>query len=103
MTQANLFDNIHETAFEAYHRDNPPVYEAFVRFTMQAIRAGRKHVGSKDVVEKIRFESAVSEKNSEFKINNNFTPFLARKFMKDYPRYAGIFQLRASKADEVGV
>jgi len=100
MTQATLFDHIHETAFEAYHRDNPAVYEAFVRFTLQAIGAGRKHIGAKMIAERLRFESMVAG-NDGFKINNSHISYYARMFERDYPGYHGVFEFRKSKADAV--
>jgi hypothetical protein len=38
--------------------------------------------------------------NDGYKLNNNFKPFYARKFMREYPAYVGIFELRKSKWDE---
>lgn len=96
MTQPSFFDI--ETKFKAYHSDNPQVYSAFCEFAMQLIRAGRKHIGSKMIMERIRFESAVRA-NDKFKCNNTFTPHYARLFEKEHPNYAGIFETRKSKAD----
>ncbi len=97
--EQTLFD-LHESAFEAYHRDSPEVYEAFVKFTMEAIRAGRKHIGAKMIAERLRYESMVTGKD-KFKINNNYPAYYARMFERDYPMHKGLFEFRKSKADEV--
>jgi hypothetical protein len=34
------------------------------------------------------------ESGEEFKINNNWSSFYARKFMKESPAYEGFFRLR---------
>lgn len=86
--------------FEAYHERNPKVWELFKRFTLQAIRAGRQRIGAKMIAERIRWETFVGDRDGEFRINNNFPAYYARKFMSEFPEHEGIFQTRASRADQ---
>lgn len=100
MNQPSLFDCAEkETRFNKYLADNPHVWQAFVKFTMEAICAGHKRLSAELVVNRIRWETLIREKSGEFKINNDLKPFFARKFMADYPEYQGFFELRRSKAD----
>ena len=86
--------------FEAFHKENPQVYELFRRFTFQAIDAGRKDFGAKAVMERIRWSSMVESSGEIYKLNNNYTAFYARMFMDRHPLHEGLFHTRRSKADE---
>lgn len=90
------------TAFEDYHARNPQVWAMFRRFTLQAIEAGRERIGAKMIAERIRWETFVGDHAGEFRINNNFPAYYARKFMAEFPQHEGIFQTRASRADSLG-
>lgn len=86
--------------FEEYHERNPHVWVLFRRFTLEAIASGRSRIGAKMIAERIRWETFIRASNGDdFKINNNFTAYYARRFMAEYPEHEGIFQTRASKAD----
>ena len=85
---------------DLYHKENPQVYEAFKKFTFQAIRHGKKNLGSKMVFERIRWYTAVEARSDSFKLNNNYHAYYARKFMKEYPEYKGFFRTRKSQFDK---
>jgi hypothetical protein len=97
MSQLSL--QLGESAFCQYHQDNPQVYVAFKDFTWKTIARGFKHYSAKGVFELVRWHTGVAG-NDQFKINNNYTPFYARLFEKDYPEHAGFFRQRESKFDE---
>lgn len=97
--QPNLFDRAAESRFQQYHAENPQIYRMFCQFALQLIRSGARHIGSKQIIERVRFESAVRAMDGEFKVNNNMTPFYARQFMRDFPEYKGLFATRRSVAD----
>lgn len=98
--QPTLFDLETESRFQKYLAENPHVWRAFKRFTFQAINAGHTRLSAEMIVNQIRWRTLIKERNSEFKINNDFKPFFARKFMAEFPEYNGFFALRRSKADE---
>lgn len=96
------FNNLTQTspeAFERYHADNPEVYAKLVEFATAAVDAGAAHIGIGMLYERLRWYTAVEARQDTFKINNNYRAFYARKMMAEYPRLAGIFETRASKAD----
>jgi hypothetical protein len=79
--------------FEAFHRDNPRVYELFKRFTFEAIRRGHAHLSARMIFHRIRWETFMSMIDPQgFKVNK-------RMFMRDYPHYADFFRTREAAAD----
>lgn len=86
--------------FEEFHRLNPKVWDYFCEFTLTLIEAGWKRLGSRFILERVRWEICIATKATDgFKINDHYTPFYARKFMKDFPQHDGIFETRRSVAD----
>lgn len=79
-----------------YIAENPSVYQAFGRFTREAVRAGRTRIGAKAIAERLRWEAFVTG-NDAFKINNSYVSFMARRFMKENPAWAGLFVTRERK------
>ena len=73
----------------------PQVYLLFERFAMQLINSGKKKLGSKMIMERIRWEITTGSKDEEgFKINNNYTAYYSRWFIKQHPEYADYFEFR---------
>ncbi len=80
-----------------WHCENAGVYQAFERFTFEAIQAGRKYYSAWDVVSRIRWHLDIDTKGDEFKINNNFIAYYARLFMARHPEHVGFFRIRELK------
>lgn len=76
--------------------DNMHVYQAFVVEAIKIHSRGFKHYSSKTIIHVLRHHSAVSEVGGEWKINNNFSPYLARLFDLAYPHMAGMFEYRST-------
>lgn len=88
--------------FEKFIEKYPEVYKEFKHLSLLLIKRGYKKYSAKGIVEVIRFKSAVRFKtfldNPEpFKINNNYTPDLARKFINDLPEHKDFFSFRELK------
>ncbi len=83
--------------FSQYHSKNPQIYEEFKRFTFELINAGHRRLGSKQIVERIRWETMITT-DGIFKVNNNYTVDYAYLFEQDFPSYAGIFAHRSRKS-----
>ena len=92
-TQLNLF-----AKFCEYDQKNPQVFDKFEELTFKTIAKGFKNYGAKGIFELIRWHSGVSGEG-KFKVNNNYTPFYARKFEKKYPEHIGFFRKKSSKFD----
>lgn len=90
-----------EAAFLAFHRANPEVYRLFVRFALEAARAGRSRFGARMIWNRIRWFTDVETKESSgLKLNNNHTPYYARLFARDYPEHALLFETRRVRDGE---
>jgi hypothetical protein len=87
--------------FAAVDAANPQMWALFERFTFEMIRRGFRHYSARAVIHRVRWETAVPlvDGTSEFKINNNWSPFYARKFHQLYPQHDGFFRNRISRAD----
>lgn len=86
------------SAFCEFHREHPEVWRLFVRFTNQAIAAGRSRFSADAVCHRIRWESVVEGGADGVKLNNNFSAYYARMFEAAYPLHAGFFGFRARKS-----
>ena len=82
-----------KTSFKNYHEENPHIYEEFKRLAKILIKRGYIRLGSKQIMEYIRFETKITG-NDKFKINNNYTSGYSRLFEKDFPEYNGYFSKR---------
>lgn len=86
---------------EKYHQENPHVYEAFERFTFQAIESGRTYFGGRAILERIRWFTQIEAKEKIFKINDHQNAFYTRLFEKNHPQHKGFFRKRKSVCDDV--
>jgi len=86
-------------AFEKFDKANPRCWQLFAHFTHEAIEANAIHFGAQAILERIRWETAINTQG-EFKVNNNYAPFYARKFHEEFPEHKGFFRTRESVADK---
>lgn len=84
----------HQDKFEIYDRQNPHVYEMFDRFAREALDAGRKVLSAYLIFERIRWETQIVTQGDPFKVNNNYRPYYARKWMRENNR-PGLFRTRS--------
>lgn len=91
-----------EDKFNAFDAANPHVYSLYKRFAYELLNAGLPKLSSKLIIERIRWERAISTTGAgwnvhgkkAFLIDNRFTCWYARKFIKQFPRLASRFELR---------
>ncbi len=89
--------------FDAFHRDNPHVYSLFKRFAYEAIKAGATRISSKLIINRIRWEAAITTTGAgwhvsagkRFLIDDRFTAWYARKFTENFPKLADYLEFRA--------
>lgn len=90
----NKFDK----KFEQYHRENPRVYDLFVKFTYEARNAGHKNYSIWAIANRVRWHVDIDTKSSDgFKISNNHLSRYSRLIMKNNPHMAGFFRTHALK------
>jgi len=82
--------------FRAMHFDsqNGHVYKAFERCALALIGSGVRHYGAKAIFEYLRYATNVRGLGDQFKLNNNYTAYYARKFEKLHPEHEGFFSIR---------
>ena len=87
---------------KAFHSKHPEVWDLFVRFTKEILRRGFKHYSVNAIFERIRWEVDTVGRNDqyEFKLNNNYRAFYARRFMRMYPQHDGFFRTRRQTSQE---
>lgn len=82
--------------FEAFAEDNPQVLVELVRLARQLKDRGHERHSIKCLFEVLRYNHAMNtqDRNTEFKLNNNYTSHYARLIMNQYPDLDGFFALR---------
>jgi|TARA_Y100000310_G_scaffold292621_1_gene321533 hypothetical protein len=83
--------------FSEYDQENPHIWLLFRATTLMLLRQGFRHYGAKTIMERIRWHTSVEQGERDFKINNNWASFYARKFMEHHPVHEGFFFTRTKK------
>jgi hypothetical protein len=86
--------------FEEFDAAHPEVYGMFRFFALELLAAGRTRGGARSIIERVRWHTAINSSDGEFKINNCFIPFYARKLAKEDGRFESFFSFRTSRADD---
>lgn len=89
-------------AWAKFFSENPMVWKMFRHHTTELIEAGHKTMSHRMIWETIRFNSMLETNGEPFKLNNNHLPFYAKLFMKRYPEYGQVFELREKKSKPKG-
>lgn len=85
--------------FSEFHQSNPGVYAALRTYCYQRLRAGRKRLSIAHAFEQLR-ELSIQTNGDPWLIDNSFKPFYVRLLMLNEPPLRGLFEVRASVADE---
>lgn len=85
--------------FTEFDNRNPEIWQMFCEFSFQLINLGFQRYSADAILHRVRWETAVRGVRDQYKINNNYSAFYARKFRETHPRYAAFFEMRRSKAD----
>ena len=87
--------------FEAFHAENPFVYDLLCKYGRMVKARGINHYGIKALLEQVRWHVTFENYRFEsgtFKLNNNFAPHYARMIMERESGLQGLFSLRIIKA-----
>lgn len=68
----------------------------FEKLALEVFAAGWDHYSARAILHRIRWHYHVDTDQHDFKANNNWTPALARWFMKCHPECGDFFRTRAS-------
>lgn len=83
--------------FQQYHQANPHLYELYKAIALQLIQQNRRVIGSAHIFQKMRYEYQFKTDGSPFKIDNNFAPMYARKFVLEHPQFGHLFKFKQLK------
>lgn len=90
--------------FREHDESCPQVWAAFERRMLEVCRAARrrgcKRVGAKMVWERMRWDSFVGDPGDEYRLNNTWTAFYARKFREAHPEFADLIETRDAAGDD---
>ena len=75
------------------------VCDLFEELTLKIISRGFDKYSARAVLHRIRWHFHIERGHREFKCNNNWTPEMARWFMRKHPHHDGFFETRASPDD----
>ena len=88
------YDELREEV-QLFHVKHPQVWILFCQFAFNRIGLGFKNYSAYSIFERIRWETdEANTPDNQFKLNNNYRPFYARKFMMTYPEHEGFFRMR---------
>ena len=83
-----------EAEFWHFHAHNPEVYGLFCHFAGRLVKRGFEHHSADAVLHRIRWETAVETSHLGYKINNDFSAYYARLWMRLHPEHDGFFRTR---------
>lgn len=87
--------------FQQYHQANPHLYELYKSIALQLIQQNRRVIGSAHIFQKMRYEYQFKTDGSPFKIDNNFAPMYARKFVLEHLQFGHLFKFKQLKGSLV--
>lgn len=86
------------TKFDEFQKKNPHVYEQLVDMTYQLKKKGNTKIGISMLYEVMRWKSMLQTSGDDYKLNNIYRAYYARKIMDEHPDIDGIFEVRVQKA-----
>jgi hypothetical protein len=95
--------NVLEAKFWAFHESNPKVYLLFSKFAVEAAQANRGTFGVSAIFERMRWFTNIETRGEEFKLNNNYSAYYGRLWMRNNPEHDGFFSTRTLHARKITV
>lgn len=86
-------------SFLQHHIDNPKIYIAFRNYAKMAQQAGRKKIGLNSLVERVRWDTMLSDASQQYKISDAYTAYYARMLMWLNPGMRQLFRLKRINLD----
>lgn len=72
---------------------NPQAWELFKRFALEKMQQGKKF-GIGALTERVRWECPINTEGDEFKVNNSYRSWIARRLLEEYPGMAKFIETR---------
>lgn len=84
-------------AFRRFLEHNPHVYGYVVALARDLKMRGFRRAGMRAIFERLRWMYAIETRGEEYKLNNSWTPFMARLVMAQEKDLEGFFELRGCR------
>lgn len=81
------------------HRERPEVYALFDQYARELLVRGRKRYSMDMIWQRMRWHSAVSTDEIEYKLSDGYRVFYGRYWLQKNPNHESFFILRRSLAD----
>jgi len=94
-------DDVHQQEFHEFDRQNPEVFEEMLRIAREFKAQGRTAASIDEIIIKIRFQRADTNRKDGFKICNTHGAYYARKLQMVDPSLCGLFGMCTSMADDL--
>lgn len=82
-----------QEAFNLFDSEHPEFWEMFKKFTFEVLESGRNRFSARTISERMRWYTEI-DGGETYKVNNNWVPFYARKFIGCYPEHDKLFETR---------
>jgi len=97
--QTREISSVWQSRAREFHLVNPHVYEALVRYARQARAAGVDRIGIELLWNRMRWDWMLqTDHDHDYKLNQNYKAWYARRIMELEPDLAGIFETRRRAA-----
>lgn len=83
-----------EQRFEAFHKQNPHVYDIIVQIALDLRGRGFQRGGIRMIYERIRWLYAIQTQGDAYKLNDHYHSYYARLVMATVPELDGFFETR---------
>jgi len=88
----------HRDQFNQFLEVHPEAWVEFCKRVDQLWARGIRHYSADGICHVLRFHTTISgEDMDNYKINNNYSAFFARKYQEQYPERAAFFETRRQK------
>lgn len=83
-----------DARFIRFHGEHSEVWEYFVRYVRDLMRAGFDRYSADAILHRIRWHRRVEKRDRDFALNNDHTACYARMWRATYPEHADFFEVR---------
>ena len=77
--------------------DNSAVWQGFCGEAVAIHQRGFKHYSARTIIEVLRHHSSLRDASEPWKLNDHYTPYLARLFDLTHPERRGLWEYRETK------
>ncbi len=95
----------HEAEAAEFDRKNPQVWELFKKLAFEAKRKQYDKFSARTIIHLIRWNTSTETGGEKYKINNNYSPYYAKKFVREFPQFEGFFIIKngsEAKQEQMG-